>query len=116
MVPPLTGVMSWEAVVLEYVWPVSPSIVTRRSGAPVLLAEAIHRFLPSADMLARAMPFGPPVYHQTMAPSESRMNGTALPLPRQYDVTMKPRFRAVAFITRNAETETAVVGAPVWMV
>ena len=59
-------------------------MLRRWIGLPVLLADVIHMFLPSADMRARAMPpVGPPRPHQTISPSASRMNGTALPVPCQ---------------------------------
>ena len=92
-------------------------MVMRWIAAPLLLADVIHMFLPSADMTARAMPPpGPPRPHHTISPSPSRMNGTAAPVPCQYDVTMKPRLRAVAFITWKREMETVVVAGPVMTV
>ena len=53
-------------------------MLTRTSGAPVLPEIASHMFLPSSDMRARAIPFGPPAYHQTTSPSASMMNATVL--------------------------------------
>ena len=92
-------------------------MLMRWIGLPVLLADVIHMFLPSADMRARAMPpGGPPRPHQTISPSPSRMNGTAVPVPCQYEVMMKPRLRAVAFITWKREMETVVVAGPVMTV
>ncbi len=89
-------------------------MLSRWIGFPLLSAQVIHMFLPSADMAARAIPpAGPLRPHQTISPSRSRMNGTALPVPDQYDVTMKPGLRAVAFITWNFEIETVVVAGPV---
>jgi hypothetical protein len=89
-------------------------MLSRWIGWPVLLADVIHMFLPSRDMRARPMPpEGPPRPHQTISPSASRMNGTVRPVPDQYDVMMKPRLFAVAFITWNFEIDTVVVAGPV---
>src|SRR6476469_2560545 len=117
MVAPVTAVRSCEPTAFEYVCASSVSMLMRWIGLPVLLADVIHMFLPSADMRARAMPpAGPLRPHQTISPSASRMNGTALPVPDQYDVMMKPRFTAVAFMTWNFEIDTVVVAGPVMTV
>ena len=78
IVAPLTAVRSCDPTAFEYVCASSVSMLMRWIGLPVLLADVIHMFLPSADMRARAMPpAGPPRPHHTISPSASRMNGTA---------------------------------------
>ena len=71
----------------------------------------------SADMRARETPSvdspDPGVYHQTMSPSVSKMNGTFAPVPCQNDVMKKPLGRAAAFLTEKLVIGVEASFAPV---
>src|SRR5215470_12665656 len=109
--------MSCDALVFEYDWVMSPSIVTRRSTLPDSDSFTSQMFWLSADMRAREMPSvdspEAAVYHQTTSPSLSKMNGTFEPVPCQNDVMKNPFGTDAAFLTEKLVSGAELIFAPV---
>src|SRR5215471_242110 len=109
--------MSCDALVFEYDCVVNPSTVTRRSTLPDSDSLTSQMLWLSADMRAREMPSvdspDAAVYHQTMSPSVSKMNGTFEPVPCQKDVMKNPLGTAAAFLTEKLVIGVELSLAPV---